>query len=70
MEVKTVPDTTWQLNDNFTVLGIEGILNMLNGKGCQELGQLHDLATSRDAAVHAKAGGANRAEVVETAWPA
>jgi hypothetical protein len=29
-----VPDTVWWLNDNFTVLGIEGILNMLNGEGC------------------------------------
>jgi hypothetical protein len=36
-EVKAVPDTVWWLNDNFIVLGIEGVLNMLNGKGCQEL---------------------------------
>jgi hypothetical protein len=35
-EVKTVPDTIWQLNDNFIILGIEGILNMLNSEGCQE----------------------------------
>jgi hypothetical protein len=32
-----VPDTVWWLNDNFTIVGIEGILNMLNGDGCQEL---------------------------------
>jgi hypothetical protein len=50
-EVKTVPDNIWQLNDNFAVLRIEGILNMLNGKGCRELGGLHDLVTSRDAVV-------------------
>jgi hypothetical protein len=36
-EVKVVPDTIWQLNDNFAILGIEGVLNMLNGEGCQEL---------------------------------
>jgi hypothetical protein len=39
------------LNDNFTILGIEGVLSMLNGEGCQELGWLRDLAGSRDAAV-------------------
>jgi hypothetical protein len=50
-EVKTMLDTVWQLNDNFAVLGIEGVLTMLNDKGCQELGQLHDLAASHDAAV-------------------
>jgi hypothetical protein len=33
-EVKVVPDTVWRLNDNFTILGIEGVLNMLNGEGC------------------------------------
>jgi hypothetical protein len=33
-EVKVVPDTVWRLNDNFTILGIEGALNMLNGEGC------------------------------------
>jgi hypothetical protein len=33
-EVKTVPDTVWQLNDNFTVLAVEGVLNMLNNEGC------------------------------------
>jgi hypothetical protein len=50
-EVKAVSDTVWWLNDNFTALGIEGILNMLNGKESQELGRLRDLAASRDAAV-------------------
>jgi hypothetical protein len=50
-EVKAVSDTLWQLNDNFSVLGIEGVLNVLNGEGCQELGRLHDLATSHDATV-------------------
>jgi hypothetical protein len=51
VEVKAVPDTVWWLNDNFAILGIEGVLNMLNNKGCQELDRLHELATSRDAAV-------------------
>jgi hypothetical protein len=48
-EVRTVPDTIWQLNDNFTVLVVEGVLNMLNGEGCQELSCLHGLAASSDA---------------------
>jgi hypothetical protein len=47
-EVKAALDTVWLLNDNFIILGIEGVLNMLNGKGCRELTQLRDLATSRD----------------------
>jgi hypothetical protein len=50
-EIKAVSDTVWQLSDNFVILGIEGVLNMLHGEGCQELGRLHDLATSRDATV-------------------
>jgi hypothetical protein len=50
-EVKAVPDTVRRLNDNFTILGIGGVLSMLNDEGCQELGRLHDLAGSRDAAV-------------------
>jgi hypothetical protein len=50
-EVKVVPDTIWQLNDNFAILGIEGVLSMLNNKGCQELGRLRDLAGSHDATV-------------------
>jgi hypothetical protein len=33
-DVKTMPDTIWQLNDNFVVLAIEGVLNMLHGTGC------------------------------------
>jgi hypothetical protein len=40
-----VLDTVWWLNDNFVIIGIEGVLNMLNGGRCQELGRLHDLAT-------------------------
>jgi hypothetical protein len=50
-EVKAVPDTVWRLNDNFVVLGIEGVLNMLHGEGCHELGRLRDLVVSRDAMV-------------------
>jgi hypothetical protein len=50
-EVKAIPGTVWRLSDNFTVLGIEGVLCMLNDKGCQELGRLHDLASSRDVVV-------------------
>jgi hypothetical protein len=50
-EVNTVPGTVWQLNDNFAVLAIEGILNMLSGEGCQELGHLHELAASNDIVV-------------------
>jgi hypothetical protein len=50
-EVKAVPNTVWRLNNSFAVLGIEGVLNMLNDEGCQELGQLRDLAGSRDALV-------------------
>jgi hypothetical protein len=50
-EVKAAPNTVWQLNGSFAVLGIEGVLNMLNGEGCQEFGQLRDLTGSRDALV-------------------
>jgi hypothetical protein len=50
-EVKAVPDTAWQLNDNFTILGIEGVLSILNGEVYQEFGRLHDLAGSRDTVV-------------------
>jgi hypothetical protein len=50
-DVKAVSDTIWLLNNNFAILGIESVLSMLNGVGCQELGQLHDLASSRDASV-------------------
>jgi hypothetical protein len=50
-EVRVVLDTVWRLNDNFVILGIEGVLNMLHGEGCQELSRLRDLAASRDAVV-------------------
>jgi hypothetical protein len=50
-EVKAMLDTVWWLNNNFVVLGIEGILNMLHDEGYQELNRLRDLATSCDAAV-------------------
>jgi hypothetical protein len=30
---------------------MEGVLSMLNGKGCQELSRLRDLAGSREAVV-------------------
>jgi hypothetical protein len=50
-EVKTASDTVWQLNDNFTILGVEGVLYMLNNDGCKELGHLHELATSNDAVI-------------------
>jgi hypothetical protein len=36
-EVMAVSDTVWQLNDNFVVLAIEGVLNMLQRIGCQDL---------------------------------
>jgi hypothetical protein len=49
--VKTVSSTIWQLNDNFTVLDVEGVLNMLNNEGCHELGRLRELAASSDASV-------------------
>jgi hypothetical protein len=50
-EVEAAPDIVWRLNDNFTILGIKCVLNMLHGEGCQELGRLHDLAVSRDATI-------------------
>jgi hypothetical protein len=37
--------------DNFLVLAIEGILNMLHSSSCQELPALHELAASSDAFV-------------------
>jgi hypothetical protein len=46
-----VPDMVWQLNDNFAILGIKGVLNLQNGEGCQELARLRDLAISRDITV-------------------
>jgi hypothetical protein len=48
-EVQAVLDTVWRLNNNFIVLAIEGVLNMLNDTGYQELSQLCGLATSSDA---------------------
>jgi hypothetical protein len=30
-------DTVWQLNDNFIILSIGGVLNMLNGASYQYL---------------------------------
>jgi hypothetical protein len=33
-DVKAVPDIVWQMNEAFTVLGIKGVLNMLNSEGC------------------------------------
>jgi hypothetical protein len=50
-EVKTMLDIVWQLNDYFIILVVEGVLNMLNNEGCQELGRLRELAASNDAAV-------------------
>jgi hypothetical protein len=50
-EVKTMLATVWQLNDNFIILAVEGILNMLNDAGCRELSHLHKLATSSDASI-------------------
>jgi hypothetical protein len=50
-EVRTVPIIVWQLNDNFVFLTIEGVLNMLNNEGCQELSRLRELATSQDASI-------------------
>jgi hypothetical protein len=64
-EVKAMLDTIWGLNDNFVGLGINGILNMLNGEGCQELGQVCNLLMSRGTIALE-----DHAEVVETIWPA
>jgi hypothetical protein len=46
-----VSDTMWQLNDNFVVLDIEGILNMLSNEGFRELSRLRELAASLDTSV-------------------
>jgi hypothetical protein len=46
-----VPDTVWQLNDNFAALAIECVLNMLSNEGCQELSHLRELAASQGASV-------------------
>jgi hypothetical protein len=50
-EVKAVPGMVWQLNDNFVVLAIEGVLNMLHSSSCQELPRLHELVVSSDASI-------------------
>jgi hypothetical protein len=47
--VRAMLGTVWQLNDNFVVLAIEGILNMLCSTSCQELSRLRELAASSDA---------------------
>jgi hypothetical protein len=46
-----MPDTVWQLNVNFVILAVEGVLSMLNGAGFQDLGHLRGLAASNDASV-------------------
>jgi hypothetical protein len=46
-----VSGVVWQLNDNFVVLAIEGLLNMLHSSGYQELSTPLDLAASSDASV-------------------
>jgi hypothetical protein len=43
-----MPDTVWQLNVNFVILAVEGVLSMLNGAGFQDLGHLRGLAASND----------------------
>jgi hypothetical protein len=50
-EERTVPNTVWQLNGNFVILAIEGVLNMLSNEGCQELSRLSELVASQDASV-------------------
>jgi hypothetical protein len=44
-------DIVWQLNNNFAILAIEGILNMLHNEGCRELGRPHGLSASSDTSV-------------------
>jgi hypothetical protein len=36
-EVKAMLGVVWQLNDNFVVLDIKGVLNMLHSSSCHEL---------------------------------
>jgi phage host-nuclease inhibitor protein Gam len=50
-EVKAVPRTVLQLNDNFIMLAIEGVLNMLHGTNCQELPKLRELAASSNVSI-------------------
>jgi hypothetical protein len=47
-ELMAVSGTVWKLNDNFDVLAIEGVLNMLRSAGCQDLPRLCKLAMSSD----------------------
>jgi hypothetical protein len=49
--VRSLPGVFWQLNDNFVVLAIKGVLNMLHSSGCQELSELRQLAASSDASI-------------------
>jgi hypothetical protein len=57
-------------------LAIEGVLNILNNEGCQELSHLLRLAASSDASIthdvpdDMQKQGANRAKVVEHSWAA
>jgi hypothetical protein len=50
-EVKVVSGTMWQLNNNFVIIAIEGVLSMLCRTGCQELPKLRELAASSDVSV-------------------
>jgi hypothetical protein len=50
VKAQCLSDTVWWLNANFIILGIEGILNMLNGEACQKLNWLHDMVAFCDAA--------------------
>jgi hypothetical protein len=51
LSCQAAPRVVWQLNDNFVVLAIEGVLNMLHNSGCLELLTLRDLAASSDASI-------------------
>jgi hypothetical protein len=44
--VKFMSGVFRQLNDNFVVLTIEGVLNMLQSSGCGHLSSLHQLVAS------------------------
>jgi hypothetical protein len=50
-EVKSLSGVFRQLNDNFVVLAIEGVLNMLRSSGCRDLSALYQLVNSSDASV-------------------
>jgi hypothetical protein len=49
--VKSLSGVFRQLNDNFVVLAIEGVLNMLRSSGCRDLSALYQLVNSSDASV-------------------